>query len=276
MLKPGITNTKKYNWGVKDEPGTFRIIPKHLLFIDHDYQRALTNARVLAIARDWSWIGCGVIMVAYRLAEDKYVVIDGQHRKAAADKRGDIDALPCMVFRADEIEAEAGGFLIANTLRRPLTMVERFKALNITQDLAAAVVEELARISGRFISQNSGPNTLTCVGAVMECVQNDEKRLRNIWPTIVELCAGNAMPGFLVKGMFFLEGNLAENNSLAFNGKWGRRLVSIGYDRVISCIRETNSFYGAFTTKITAVGIVKAINAKARTRIPHIISGVDA
>ena len=274
--KPGMTNIKKYNWGVKDEPGTFQMIPKRLLFIDHDYQRALTSGRVLAIARDWSWIGCGVIMVACRPGEVRYMVMDGQHRKAAADKRADIDELPCMVFKADEIKAEAGGFLIANTLRRPLSMVERFKALNITEDWAAAVVEELARMSGRDISRNSSSKTLTCVGAVMECAQNDEKRLRAIWPTIVELCAGNAIPGFLVKGMFFLEGNLLEGNSLAIHGRWGRRLVSIGYGRVVVCVRESNSFYGEYTSKITAVGIVKAINAKAKTKIPHTISGFDA
>ena len=78
------------------------------------------------------------------------------------------------------------------------------------------------------------------------------------------------------KGIFFLEGNLLEGNSLAIHGRWGRRLVSIGYGRVVVCVRESNSFYGEYTSKITAVGIVKAINAKAKTKIPHTISGFDA
>lgn len=271
----GATKVDHYKWGVKDAPGTFRMINKNLLSIDPEYQRRLVRERVLGIARDWSWIGCGVLLVASRPDETRYMVMDGQHRKAAADKRTDIEELPCMVFETDEIKAEASGFLIANTLRRPLKMVDKFKALNITEDPAAAVVESLARQSGRIVAAGATANSLTCVAAVMECAQSDEVKLREIWPTIVELCAGHTLPGSIVKGMFWLQGNLEEGHSLNATGRWGRRLVSVGYDRVMACIRQSASFYGMSTPKVIAIGIVKAINSNARVKIPHTIAGMD-
>lgn len=250
------------------------MVPKKDLTVDTAYQRDIKEARVLAIARDWSWISCGVILVALRPSDAAYMVIDGQHRKAAADRRSDITDLPCMIFEIDDISEEASGFLSANTLRRPLSMVERFKALTITNDKDAEVVKALAGDAGRTIASYATETTITCVRTIMDCARADERSLRAVWPIITDLCVGHPIPNEIVKGMFHLQTHLQDGVSLT-DGKWRGKILACGYARIIECVRQAAGYRGQSNPKVFAEGIVKALNTNAKIKIPHAIPGID-
>ena len=111
--QPGADKVARYNWIIRNAPGEFLMIPKQELEVDHGYQRnAVNQRRIDALCRTWDWIACGCLVVALR-DDNRWFVMDGQHRKLAADMRSDIKELPCLVFEtagrreeADEADEE--------------------------------------------------------------------------------------------------------------------------------------------------------------------------
>jgi len=263
----GTTKVDHYKWRLKDSPGEFAMLPKLQLKADDRYQRPSKEQRILAIARDWSWIACGVIIVAMHPDTAEFMVIDGKHRVGGAMRRADITELPCLVFEMHDVSLEAGGFLSANTARRPLSMVDRFKAMTLVNDPGALLVHRLAEAIGRVVAGHSGPTTLTCIRAVMDCAKTDQAAVERIWPVLGALCEGHPLPHDIVRGAFHLETRLKQGASLS-QDRWRSRLLAAGYDRVMECIGSASAFRGNRAPPVLAEGIAKAIDTKAKYRIP--------
>ena len=86
----GQDKVARYNLTVRNAPGEFLMIPKTELEVDSAYQRNKINQRrVDTLTRTWDWIACGCLVVALR-DDNQWFVMDGQHRKLAADQRSDI------------------------------------------------------------------------------------------------------------------------------------------------------------------------------------------
>jgi hypothetical protein len=70
------------------------------LKIDPSYQRSIeigtSQTLIRRIAMFWDWSLCQPLAVARR-ADGALMVVDGQHRLAAARLRGDIYDLPCVI-----------------------------------------------------------------------------------------------------------------------------------------------------------------------------------
>lgn len=118
------------------------------LEIDPEYQRTIerrcSQALIRRIARDWDWRLCRPLVVARRRdgGEERFFVVDGQHRLAAARLRGDLYDLPCTVVEYADPAEEAAAFVALNQQRRPLGPIDLFKA-----DLAAGDEETRAVIA---------------------------------------------------------------------------------------------------------------------------------
>lgn len=126
MATPMLSKVERYGWKTAEGMGVMRLIDKRELRVDHVYQRDENNEdKILAMARNWSWLACGALIVGHR--SGLYYVIDGQNRWAASMKRQDIANLPCVVFEVADVADEARGFLAANTLRKGLSSVDRLK-----------------------------------------------------------------------------------------------------------------------------------------------------
>lgn len=69
-------------------------VPVALMEIDHSYQRIL-GATVNKLMEEWDNDKCDFLIVSYR--DNKYYIIDGQHRYSVAKAKG-IEALPCIIF----------------------------------------------------------------------------------------------------------------------------------------------------------------------------------
>src|ERR1039458_1218404 len=84
-----VDKAPRYAWTIKNAPGEFHMLPKGELEVDPGYQRNKINlGRVVELSRAWDWIACGCLVVALR-EDNKWFVVDGQHRKLAADERSD-------------------------------------------------------------------------------------------------------------------------------------------------------------------------------------------
>ena len=115
------------------------------LEIDPEYQRSIDTSRsqrlIRSIARDWDWRLCQPLVVARRREgdEERYFVVVGQHRLAAARLRGDLYDLPCVVTEYADRADEAAAFVALNQQRRALSAIDLFKA-----DVAAGDTESRA------------------------------------------------------------------------------------------------------------------------------------
>jgi hypothetical protein len=267
-----ITKEARYSWSISEKMGALQWIHKKDLIVD-DYQRVCNNSATLRIARDFSWPAFGALTVAKR--DGRFYVFNGQHRKAAADKRSDVEMLPCVVFESADKRGEAQEFLRSNVCVKPPTIVDRFPAMLQTEDRAASVVSELCQSIGRVVSTNAGPNSVSCVGKLRALAAKDPDRLRRIWPTISSLCDGKVLNVILVDALFYIDERLTDGETVA-NGRWLKRIREVGYDRMLDGARRAASLYSRGGPKQWAIGALEALNKGLHNKLgSHVLGSCE-
>lgn len=139
-----ILNTVSELWGKRTA-----IVPVDLLDVDYSYQRVRT-AHVNKIYDKWDPNQCDYLIVSYR--DDKFYIIDGQHRYYAALARG-VKDLPCIIRTGLTMEDEARIFVEMNTSRKPLNPFDTFKAniANGNEDIPEVKVDmTIKRICDKY------------------------------------------------------------------------------------------------------------------------------
>lgn len=259
-----ITKIDRYNWTMQDERGALYTVPKGKLHIDHAYQRNANEMKILAIAKDWSWIACGVIVVAERAGV--LYVIDGQHRVLAALKRSDITTLPCIVFKTSEAKQEAKGFLTAQTQRKAVTSVEKFRALVVIEDPAAMLVQDLLSSSGKTPGAGTSQSTVGCVGSLLKWANDDPSALVDVWPLIVSVSVGQPINQRIVDGLLYISKRMPEGSRLT-DREWSKRVLKVGADGLLQGAAKASAYYAMGGVKVWAAGMVDAINRGCRNRL---------
>ncbi len=263
-----LNRVTHYGWVVVDEPGEFRWIPKRLLFVDHDYQRInISRSKVLKLASEWSWVALGTLTVAVR--DKSYFVVDGQHRKLAAEKRDDIDDLPCMVYRSDGQVSEAKGFLRTNTARKSLTMYDRWSALLRTQDPTALHVADLLASADYtpVDAGSSGRKTAKCLACLMLCTTNYREAMDAVWPVVIELHNGEFLHERVVYSLVYLENAIRSQGLSLTRSPWRARLLKLGREGVLEATMKAAVYYAQGGSRIWASGVVNALNHGLRNRL---------
>jgi len=267
----GISLTKG---DLLNRPGTFLMIPTGELKVDSEYQRPLTGSRVDRLANDWNWIACGVLTVALRgPGSGDYYLIDGQHRWAAA-RRAEISELPCMVFETSEHTDEARGFLDANTNRKSMAVLDKYRAMLVIEDPVALKVKDLLTQANRdpvlsYSGRSNQPSTMgrafNALDYLMSAVRTDSEAIERIWPLMIEVSDGRLLTKRLIQGFFYIERYLS--NASITERLWRRRILQIGYDLLHKSIDETCSFEGRSGSAICAQGILRALNKGLRNKL---------
>lgn len=128
------------------------------LSVDESYQRSIDNEgsrRLIAsIAANFDWRLCAPLVVSRRPDGSK-VIIDGQHRWAAAVRRGDLPHLPCCLFTYDSPEDEARMFIVANRARKPMNRLDDFHAALAAADEDAVEIQRLVTEAGLRMARNT-------------------------------------------------------------------------------------------------------------------------
>ena len=259
-----MTKVDRYNWKIQDSPGRLAMVNKRSLRVDHTYQRNANELKLISIAKDWSWIACGAIVVAER--DGVLFVVDGQHRVLAAMKRSDISELPCLVFSTSDARQEAKGFLAAQTLRKPVTSIEKFRALVVVEDPSALIVQELIDRAGKSATNRKGQDAIKCVGTLLRWADSDAATLCYIWPLIVAVSSGNSVNNRIVDGLMYLQRHMPEGSSL-MQDEWKNRVLKVGYDGLLEGAAKASAYYTTGGPKVWATGMVDAINKGRRTQL---------
>jgi len=127
------------------------------LSVDEKYQRSIDNAAsrrlIRSIAANFDWRLCAPLVVSKRGDGDR-VIIDGQHRWAAATLRGDLPQLPCCTFSYDSPEDEARMFIVANRARKPMTRLDDYHAAIAAADEDALEIQQLVSDAGLRVARD--------------------------------------------------------------------------------------------------------------------------
>lgn len=181
------------------------------LDVDPEYQRSINNPRsqklIKAIANDWNWELCQPLVVNRR-DDDRLFVIDGQHRLAAANIRGDIGQLPCVITTLVDTKQEAERFVAFNSKRKPLSSQELFRASVACGDETALLVVDLIERNGLKIYSSSNNKNLPAdhvnnTGGIVRLVKQYGENvvdaaldaIAQAWKGGVQQYAGTILPG---------------------------------------------------------------------------------
>lgn len=258
----GTSKVEHYKWSLKDSRGQYMAIDKNELYVDHAYQRDQNDNKVIEMARSWSWMACGAILVALR-ADGSHFVFDGQHRVMAARKRTDITTLDCLVFEVDELQDEADGFLKSNTLRKPVSMMAKFKALIVCNDKHAVAVSQLLESLDLTVDKNARPKCFNALAWAVKAHARDEKAFESTLRVACQLAGDkHYVHESMCRGLFYLD---LKYGAIG-NAKFVRRLLQVGYQEVFDGIHRAVAYYKKGGEKVWAQGILDTVNHGLRNR----------
>lgn len=254
----------RYGWTVKDAPGKYMMIDKAELNIDLAYQRERRSVtKIRAIASAWSWPACGALVACER--GGKYWVIDGGHRKLAADMRSDIRALPCLIFELNEdVRREATAFLDINTQRTSPKEIDKINARLTQGDVTIADLVDLLESTGHHFDRTPGKHGVAFVRLLERCYLEDADITKRLWPVCVSIHASEAIHGDIWAGLFTLE-----KKGHGIGGDRAAKLKKAGKTAILQEVQKFKAVRpsGHSTMLSCAQGVAAVLNFKARNRI---------
>ena len=259
----GLDRVARYNLTVRNAPGEFLMIPKTELEVDSAYQRNKINQlRVDTLTRTWDWIACGCLVVALR-DDNKWFVVDGQHRKLAADQRPDIQELPCLVFETTSRREEAQSFLAINQGRVGVGSLDRYRAQLLSGDKTAYAVESMLKSTGHRAGDKASPRMVSCVQCLYNLASEDRARFERLWPLLAELHPDEPMTDTVIRGLWTVDKWLGERS--VTEPPYREKLLVIGGKGLHSEIRREIAVIGQGGSRVCACAIAKYLN---KQRLP--------
>jgi hypothetical protein len=238
-------------------------IDKQDLNADHSYQRnKVFVQKIRQIASQWSWAGCGCILVAMR-PDGTFWVFDGQHRVLAAMTRSDIRELPCMVFECVDVKQEAAGFLVSNAERKPVSALDKFKALVMTGDQTAKIVSDVFDNLGIVIRCDPREaRHLKCVSKCLQLAGKNPDVFEWALQSTVELCGDNPVHRDILDGLFWIE----TKHGLCGTSRFDKALSSASRSEILESISKFAGAEGKRGEKVCGTAILKVLNHGRRNR----------
>jgi hypothetical protein len=190
------------------------------LRVDPSYQRSIDNEAsrrlIASIAANFDWRLCPPLVLSKR-PNDDLIVIDGQHRWAAAVRRGDLLQLPCCVFSYGSPEEEARLFIVANRARKAMSRLDDFYAAVAAADEDALEIAELVAQAGLTVarsvtSQGSRPNEIAFTSSIAYALRrNGAQAVSAALTTMAEVFSGQVLFGPIFSGLADLFANPPED-----------------------------------------------------------------
>jgi len=143
-------------------------LPIMKLESDPAYQRSMSSrssqSLIRKIALNFSWSRFQVLTVTPKPSEGwtvpGWLIIDGQHRAAAALLRGDIAELPCIVLDLPDRAAQAQAFVALNRDRVAISRTQMFHAALAAGDPDAGKLAAVCEAAGVQIVRGAIPKAI--------------------------------------------------------------------------------------------------------------------
>lgn len=264
LTQHGLDKIKRYGWIAKDTPGELAMIAKTDLHVDKTYQREAFKFKIMEIASAWSWIACGAIVVGKR--NGQFWVIDGQHRVVASMRRSDITHLPCVVFDTEDVRQEARGFLSANTLRKPISAMQKRNALVAAGDDLAMFVDKTCAELGIKLTRNPKCAMETnSISALMSKASANRRSFADCLSICAELSADQDEP--IPAKLFLAISYINDRREIKTDRRLADRIRAKGLRSLVDAASRASAFFLSNNPKTWAKGIIDEINKGLHNKI---------
>lgn len=152
-------------------------LPKKSLKIDRRYQRQINSRAskklIDRLKESFCWTHCAPLSVSDN-SDGTYTIIDGQHRKTAADAIPEITLLPCLVHDALSLKEQAHAFVAHNQDRVQVGPLAIFAAKAAAGDPVALGLQKACHNAGVVIprghrkASDCKPNETAALGVLTE------------------------------------------------------------------------------------------------------------
>lgn len=235
------------------------------LKVDYTYQRnEISIANVNYIAKNWDNGVYTPILVSKRNNGD-YVIIDGQHRWLAANKREDMTHLKCEVNTYPSISEEAKAFFNANKMKKTMSAICQYKAILVAGDEIAKKCEEIIDGHGYIVSKRSDRG-FSAVGTLQKIVRQNERAANDAFEICVQIADNEFFPQELLEGVFTLITTLAGDPLFEKSG-WRDKLVGAGKQQCLKNIKSKVAETGRGGRTMWARGLLLLINKRKSKKV---------
>ncbi|HVI92300.1 MAG TPA: hypothetical protein VM659_28680 [Dongiaceae bacterium] len=264
-------------------------LPIGKLDTDTSYQRSMAGTAsqrlIRHIALNFSWSRFQVLTVTPKPAEGwdipGWLIIDGQHRAAAALLRGDIADLPCIILDLPDRASQAQAFVALNRDRVAINRMQMHHAAAAAGDPASIQLNEICAAAGIEIPRNVvpkgilKPNQTMAVSTLQRILREQGaatmhgtlKLTRMAWPS-------RPCPADLIDGLAFF----ISNQRGAFDADHLLTILKLRMpDSWLEISRRRKYEDKCKITRAVTLSIMATYNAKAPAGLPKLkLEAVDA
>jgi hypothetical protein len=254
----------RYNWVALGEQGEYRELPIEELSVDFIYQRTeQSEATILRIARDFTWMSFGTIIVAVR--DGWYYVVDGQHRVEALRRRGDVEYVPSIVFQSIEAAEEAKSFLDTCTVRTPLHAMSKWRTRLAGGYSPEVEVDRWLKEHELKLVNSTSHNCIDFPTLLCRTWSMDSAACQLAVLTQIAITGGIGMSSLVHNGLWYLEHN--DIVTLPYSEKLRELGGKVAIVQAVNrYVIETGSTGRG--ERICGVAILSLINKHKRNKIP--------
>ena len=256
-----IDKVKRYDWTPKPaENARLQWLKVGLLNVDHAYQRQrLYEPQVRAIAREFNWAFFGALTVKQR--DGKYYVTDGQHRLAAAIRRGDIPSVPCSITESAGIEEEARSFVNTNSNRKTVSAYDKYRAMVVAKNPVHVGIESMLNDRGLHVAQSDSTLAVTFPSQLVRCFSIDQEKCATALDIQRQMIGSQeVMSEKVMKGLFYLLCN-GSGNEKKLKDATAKVYQAGGKAALLQSIRKMCIESGAAASeRVSAAGIAAVVN----------------
>lgn len=269
LSKHGGQKTLKreiWDWSAIGRMGEFRMVSKHDLYIDTQYQREQTSVdKVTKIASKWDWRLFGALSVMKDKESGVLKIYDGGHRWRASKYRDDIDKLPCMIFEGGDLAEQSKAFVGANTMKSNVSAVDHFKAAVVAGEPIACVTKRILDKYGYKVVKGGREHmSISAIGTFKQLVSENEERAERAFLLSSEICSGGKLiQGGILRAIFHISKQLPE----IFINPIRKKLILLGDEPILIAMQRKKALVGEGGYKVEAQAIVDLINKNRRQKL---------
>jgi hypothetical protein len=263
VLRGGVSKEKRYGWAVNGKRSNYRLLHKSLLKVA-PYQRPASMPKVARMRQEFCWGSFGTLHVTYR--DGQWWIIDGQHRWLATLALESVQELPVLVIECIDEEEEARLFLNTNTLRKPVSALEKFKARIYAKDETALKLQQLFDAVGRRLDRGKAPNTITGVGMLEKQMRRNRLSFYEAWAVACEWFKGREFNLEVFSALFELDQKLRKGGSHLNDRAHAGALAGADIDRVEYAVRQAMIVFRNQPNQ-HMLALLGEVNRKRRKRI---------
>ena len=261
----GTDKVERYHWAEPGDTGKLMWLDKNNIEVDHKYQREADNDKANRLAADFSWSKFGTLIVGER-ESGKYFCAEGQHRLLAAQKRSDVQKVPCFVFKSRGSKDEAIVFVGTNVNRKPVPAFAKYKALLVCGDAVAVAVKKLAEQHDRRVESYSQKGTVSCVALLMTLTKRSPDELARVFPIASAMCNEEGIPDRLLDALVYIETKLPGGQSLC-DQPWRKKLEKMPLAVAMKSMASAAAFHAKGGAKVWASGLMVQLNKHQRRKL---------